>query len=94
MKIFEFKTDEGDFIISAKNAKEAIMFFFTKHVDDIQTDELVGDGIEIKELDSIEVMTNRKIYNEEKGEHELISYQKLVDKYLKENPELLVSPFY
>lgn len=95
MKIFVFKTAEGDFIIAAKNAKEAIMFYFTKYIDDIQTDELVeSEGIKIKELDLIEVIANRKIYNEEKGEHELISYQKLANKFFKEDPEVLVSPVY
>ena len=95
MKIFVFKTSEGEFIVASKNAKEAIMFFFTKYMDDIQTDDLVEfDGIEIKELDLIEVSANRKIFNEGKGAHELISYRKLADDYFKGEPEMLVSPVY
>lgn len=95
MKIFVFKTSEGDYVIAANNAKEAIMFYFTKYMDDIQTDDLVEyGGIEIKELNSKEVGLNREIVNEGNGQRELISYQKIADDYFKGSPEMLVSPLY
>lgn len=94
MRIFEFDTSEGEFIVASKNAKEAIMFFFAKYMDDIQTDELVGfEGITIRELDEKEITMNRKIYNEGEGVHELTSYKKLADTFARES-EMLVSPIY
>lgn len=95
MKIFELKTTEGNFIVASKNAKEAIMYFFTKYMDDIQTEELVEfEGITIKELGEKEINEQREIYNEGTGKRELVSYKKLGSDYFTGNPKMLISPVY
>lgn len=92
MKIFKFEHSEGAEIVAAENAKEAIMFFFTDFMDDIQTDDFVEfDGIRIKEVTDKEITKKRLIYNEDKGQTEEVSYIDIIGDAYKGKPMVVVT---
>jgi hypothetical protein len=94
-KIFKFSHSEGAEIIAASNAKEAIMFFFTQYVDDIQTDDMVEfGGIEITELKGENITKKHPIFDESKNKTVSASYQELAITSFVNNPVVLVSPSY
>jgi hypothetical protein len=95
MKIFKFVHSDGAEIIAAENAKEAIMFFFTEYVDDIQTDDMIEfDGIKIEQVNREEAGKKRLIYNEDTGRKESVSYLELAYDLYNGQPTVLVSSFY
>lgn len=87
MEIFKFSHSEGYEIIAANNAKEAIMYYFTNHMDDIYTDDLVATGgIKIRKLDDEEATELRKIYDDDRKDVKWQSYKELAEKNFNGQP--------
>ncbi len=94
-KVFKFDQSEGAEIIAADNAKEAIMFYFTQYMDDIQTDDICfSGGIKITELTGEDLHKKHTIFDEEVNERVEVTYRKLADEYYSGEPVVLISPNY
>lgn len=97
MKIFSFEHDEGTEILIAKNAKEAVIHYFTRYQDDIVTDDILSsteEGIKFTEIQGSALVVKRRIFDEELNKHVEISYQEMIDEYKGAVPDVLLSPNY
>ncbi|MFS1518598.1 hypothetical protein V1503_19355 [Bacillus sp. SCS-151] len=94
-KVFKFTHSEGAEIIAADNAKNAVMYFFTKYIDKDSTEDMIKyDSVIIKEVADEQLDKQHLIFDEEVEEGIHTSYRALADKYFNGNPIILVSPNY
>ncbi|MEK5038794.1 hypothetical protein [Sporosarcina sp. FSL K6-3457] len=97
MKLFSFEHDEGTEVVIARNAKDAVIHYFTKYQDDIVTDDLMSateDGIKISEIQGDALLVKRSIFDEELNNQIEISYQDMIDEYKGTVPDVIICPNY
>lgn len=87
-KIFKFEHSEGNEIIAADNAQDAIIHYFTKCQDDMDTEGIIEfGGLTIEELDQMDITINRTI------EREFVSYADLAEEHFQGSPVVLASSY-
>jgi hypothetical protein len=93
-KFFEFSSGDIKVVIAANNAKEAIDYYITQYIDDIYLDDMVFEGLQIRELFDDEIKKVRPIYNEHIKNVEYLSYKALLAKHYKDDPMIIVTMGY
>lgn len=93
-KFFEFSSGDIKVIIAANHAKEAIIYYITQYVDDIYLDDMILEGLQIRELLDDEVNKVRPIYNEHIKNVEYLSYKALLAKHYSDEPMIIVTMGY
>lgn len=93
-KIFSFSHGEGTEIIASNSARQAITFFFSEYMDDLNIDDIVEEGITITELTGDSITKKHFLFNEEIGRNEEVSYKEMADNDYIGCTIVLVSPHY
>ena len=94
VKYFSFEQGEGQDIIVARFAREAINYYFNSYYDDLQIEDMAEEGITIQQLTKEEVNEIREIYDEQEGKHIKTSLKELAKESIKRGhiPNILICP--
>lgn len=97
MKSFNFEHNEGSEIIIANNAKEAVIHYFTKYLDDVMLDDILSateEGIKTTEIEGKDLTEERHIFDEVVNEYIYVSYQDIIDGFSGAVPDVVLCPSY
>ena len=94
IKVYEFYHSEGKDVVLAEFTRQAINHYFNNFHDDILIDEMVLDGIRIKEVSKEGMNLEFYLNDEDFNSKEVTTYRKIIEEYEGMIPDVIITPNY
>lgn len=94
IKVYEFYHSGGKDVVLAEFTRQAINHYFNNFHDDILIDDMILEGIRIKEIAEDELDVEFNLHDEDFKNKEVATYRKIIEEYEGVIPDVIITPNY
>ena len=94
IKAYEFYHSGGKDVVLAEFPRQAINHYFNNFNDDLLIDDMILDGIRIKEVTEDGLDAEFNLHDEDFKNKEVVTYIKIIEEYEGIIPDVIITPNY